>query len=190
MHQERDAGIAKVLLGDAPESGALVHAGMGIVVGPRHVLTCAHVVNTAVGQAIDSVVRPDRSVAVEFPHSESKHAAEGKVVVWYPIGAEPVEDVAVIELNVDVPPDVGVATFAADGGTLDGDPLVVFGFRAGGESGLHVEAKFMGPTGTRRVQIDGVKFTGTFVEGSYSGAAVWDRACEAVVGMVSAKHTS
>jgi nucleoside phosphorylase len=181
-----------MLLGNAPPVSGLLgkHAGMGIVVGVRRVLTCAHVVNTAIGHDVDSSAQPDRTVQIVFPHSDSKHAIEGNVVVWHPMGAKPVGDVAVIELNADVPPDVGVATFVGDGRVLDGDPLMVFGYRAGGESGLHVEAKFMGPTGSGSVQIDGVKFTGVFVEGGYSGAAVWDATCGAVVGMVSAKHTS
>jgi hypothetical protein len=55
MHQGKEAGIAKVLLGEGVTGRPPAkHAGMGIVVGPRHVLTCAHVVNTAAGQAVDS----------------------------------------------------------------------------------------------------------------------------------------
>jgi hypothetical protein len=191
MRQARPAGIAKVLLGDNPVAGLLVkHAGMGIVVGPRHVLTCAHVVNTAVGQAVHSVAQPEGPAQVVFPFADNDSPVEGKVVVWCPMGAKPVGDVAVIELNADVPPEVGVATFAGDGHALPGNPLMVFGYRAGGESGLHVEARLMGPTGTGSVQIDGVKVTGVFVEGGYSGAAVWDATCGAVIGMVSAKHAS
>jgi len=66
---------------------------------------------------------------------------------------------------------------------------MVFGYRAGSESGLHVEAKFMGPTGIGSVQIDGVKFTGC---SSKEVTAERGVGCglRGGGGMVSAKHTS
>jgi hypothetical protein len=195
MHQGKEAGIAKVLITDGPvqdgTTGRLVsHAGMGIVVGRCHVLTCAHVVNTAVGLPVDSAAQPDRPVRVMFPFSANARPVEGKVVAWHPMSAKPLGDVAVIELNAGIPEDIRVAAFCHTDRTFNNHPLTVFGFRAGNEEGNYVEAKFMGPTSAGRVQIDGVKVTGVFIEKGYSGAAVWDPFQEAVVGMVSATNAS
>jgi hypothetical protein len=42
-------------------------AGAGFLVGDRLVLTCAHVVNLAVGRATPAAERPGGELAVDFP---------------------------------------------------------------------------------------------------------------------------
>jgi hypothetical protein len=192
----KTAGIAKLLIAGGPVrdpvTGASVsNAGMGIVVDWRHVLTCAHVVNTALQERPDAVERPveERRVPVVFPHAAGGRCSEGKVVVWHPMGDTPVGDVAVLELvDEDVPREVGFARFVRVSQSLDDDALQVFGYRAGGEQGSFVDAKFMGQVGPGRVQIVGTTVIGVFIEGGYSGAAVWDTEHRAVVGMVSARN--
>jgi hypothetical protein len=80
MNYGKTTGVAKVLL---CESGApapsLKHAGMGIVVCPCHVLTRAHVVNTATNRTQETDTWPDRPIRVVFPHSENDDTSEGKV---------------------------------------------------------------------------------------------------------------
>ncbi len=193
MPQARELGIAKLLItGDPvndPVTGRPVtNAGMGIVVGPRHVLTCAHVANTAARQPVDAAARPGQKISVVFPLSASARPAEGCLVAWHPMGAGTVGDIAVLELEAEVLTDVGVARFARE--ALDGHRLMVFGFRAGNEQGNYVEARFMGRTEAGRVQIDGTSVLGVFIREGYSGAAVWDTVNEAVVGMVSAANVN
>jgi hypothetical protein len=195
MQQGKEAGIAKVLIAGGPVrdqvTGRLVlNAGMGIVVDSRHVLTCAHVVNTAIGRALDAATHPESKVSIVFPLSVSDDPIEGKVAEWHPIASKPVADVAVIELDKDVPEDVGLAKFARVSQRVDSGLLLVFGYRAGSEEGNHVEAKLMGPTGAGRVQIDGTSVIGAFIQGGYSGASVWDTVHKSVVGMVSATNTN
>ena len=45
MRVMREGFVVRVL-----RAGSAVPAGVGLVVGDRHVLTCAHVVNTALGR--------------------------------------------------------------------------------------------------------------------------------------------
>ena len=177
----KDAGIAKVLVRAGPS-----HAGMGIAIGGRRILTCAHVVNTAVGRPVQNRLQPDGKVAVVFPLSASLKMIAGKVAVWHPMGEAPVPDVAVIELDEEVPADVGVTAFARVHRPLDGDPLVVFGTAAGHRTGNHIDAEFKGPTSGAEAQIDGVNAAGVFIQGGYSGAAAWDTVHQAAVGMVRA----
>jgi hypothetical protein len=180
----KNAGVARVLLDDGPH-----HAGMGIVVSPRHVLTCAHVANTAIGRPVQATLRPTQELGVDFPLSALGERRYGHVGPWSPMGRMPEYDVAVIELTEDVPADVGIAVFAEIRTVLDGDPLSVFGAAAREPNGHHVDAKFMGSCSEVEVQIDGVKTAGVFVQRGYSGAAAWDSRHAAVVGMVRAVHT-
>lgn len=180
MQQGRSAGIAMIL-----KPGG--HAGMGIVVSPRHVLTCAHVINTAIERQPEDEQQPEKKeVEVVFPLGDGHTRIGGTVVAWTPMYAKPVADVAVLELKEDVPENVGIAILGCSAESLDDHPLKVFGYRA--DEGNHVDAKFMGPTSATESQIDGTSVLGVFVEGGFSGAAVWDMELEAVVGMVVAKN--
>ena len=149
-------------------------------------MTCAHVINTAVGRAAEDSTQPTSTVGVIFPFSECDRPIEGKVVLWLPMGTKPVGDIAVLEFDEDLPADVGVVRFARVEAQLEGVPLMVFGYRAGGEQGNHVSIRLMGATSPDRVQIDGTSVIGAFIQGGYSGAAVWDTSLRAVQGMVSA----
>src|SRR4051812_1431842 len=92
--RERVAGVAKLLVvGDHSQS-----AGMGIVVEERHVVTCAHVVNSALGREFESQNKPDEKIAIAFPYADSEAVRTGRVISWHPMGQGRVTDVAVLEL--------------------------------------------------------------------------------------------
>ena len=196
MARGRAAGIAKILISDGARkelaTGRQVkHAGMGILLDPRRVLTCAHVVNAALGLPNDSAPEPTGSVSIVFPLCDGAQSIPGTVVAWRPMKTSSgVSDVAVLELREDAPRDVGSASFLVAEQALDGDVLMVFGVRAGSETGNHVEAKLMGPTSAGTVQIDGTGVLGAFVQGGFSGAAVWDVQKQRVVGMVVARDVN
>jgi formylglycine-generating enzyme required for sulfatase activity len=192
MREGRQSGVAKVLMADGPvldpRTGREVgNAGMGILVDSRYVITCAHVVNTALRLSEDAAVQPDRKVPIVLPFLESERPVPGKVIVWRPMGAKPIGDIAVLELDEDAPAEAGIARFASSELVSDDDKLKVYGYRAGGDEGNSIDAKFMGETGPGRAQIDGTNLIGFFIEGGYSGAAVWDTDQGAVVGMVTAR---
>jgi hypothetical protein len=183
MRYASEIGSAKVLVGNGP-----THAGMGVVTDSWHVMTCAHVINRAVERPEEDSTFPADLVTVQFPLSSGPNATKGNVIVWHPIGDEPVADVAVLKLASYVPQEVGIANFARVHGPMNADLLQVFGVAAGHQFGGHVETKFMGYTDAAQVQIDAVNSHGLFIEGGYSGAAVWNTVQKAFVGMVRAKH--
>ncbi len=78
--------------------------GAGVLIDERHVLTCAHVVNQALGRAAQEVEPPAGQVAVDFVEAEAgrlgAHVAEGG---WVPIGPGGRGDVAALELSEDAP---------------------------------------------------------------------------------------
>jgi hypothetical protein len=165
MLQGRFAGIATIGLArgpfNDPRTGRTIrHAGMGIVVDQRHVLTGAHVVNAALGHPDEATPQPgeDEKVPILFPlvgdDTSTPEAGDpggqgppaGQVVAWRPMGEKPVGDIAVLALDAEVPTAVGIAAFARPGLDLDDHPLQVFGIRAGSEAGNHVDSVFTGPT--------------------------------------------
>ena len=99
-----------------------------------------------------------------------------------------VDDIAVLALDSDVPPDVGVAIFTDTVDPLDDHILSVFGMASDDQPPNHIRAIFMGPVNVCQSQIDGTgDNSGVFVKGGYSGAAVWDNVEKGLVGMVRAR---
>src|SRR5271157_5421848 len=70
-------------------SDSLTPAGVGFVVGERHIVTCAHVVNTALGRPQRNQDKPGQSalVQVDFPilsGFESPPLRRCRVEAWEP----------------------------------------------------------------------------------------------------------
>ncbi len=86
--------------------------GMGMVIDSDTVLTCAHVVNNALGRAGDAKEQPtDATVDVTFAFSRGER--KGKIAHWYPPGRLlDLDDICVLRLNSSVPADVAAATFS------------------------------------------------------------------------------
>src|SRR5689334_13378647 len=142
MQVGRYAGIAKLTRYNSPD----VHAGMGVVMDCRHVITCAHVVNEALYRSPESVERPERDkdkVDVSFPFSNFKSAITGGVQTWYPAGSRPLSDVAVLELDKDIPADVGVPLIKHRG-EVDAGEFFVYGATLKNPGGGHVEGRVKG----------------------------------------------
>jgi Trypsin-like peptidase domain len=100
MAEPLQQGIARV----RGSASALV-AGTAFLISPRHVLTCAHVVNVALnGRRWDSADRPapDATVQVEFPFARRSTALTASVVEWHPPADGVATDIAVLELDHDV----------------------------------------------------------------------------------------
>lgn len=180
------AGIVRVLAGTGPN-----HAGMGILVGRRHLLTCAHVVNTAMGRPADepSQPHPRAVIHVDFPFVPAARA-RAHWLRWRSPGEE-AGDLALLELEDAASEAVGVATLAdVSRAPTVNDVLSAFGYPANHPSGKHVDGYFKGDVGASWQQIVGRDRERAFVEGGYSGAAIWDETQDAIIGMVVARETS
>ena len=185
MHMTRYAGTARLI-----KSGTDArHVGMGVAVDRRHVLTCAHVVNDALGRHAESREPPNKGqdkVHVVFPYSASGKPISGGVQIWIPVGTERLNDVAVVEIDEDIPKDVGVPSFSCKQEIHHLD-FEVFGATSEDPCGGIVEGRIKGnlPDGT--VELSGKHFEDIFIGQGYSGAAVWSTNLHKVVGIVSRK---
>nr|WP_277611397.1 trypsin-like peptidase domain-containing protein [Streptomyces scabichelini] len=167
--------------------------GAGVFIGSGRILTCAHVVTEALGRPEEQMVPADSAILVDFAPSGDARPRRAKTVDggWLP--ARPTSgDIAVLELEAGEPPTVArpAALFAGD--WAERTEVSVYGHpRPGLGDGLWVEATATGPGGPNPTwrQLDG-RANGVAIQRGFSGAGVWDRRLDGVIGLVVAAYAS
>ena len=164
-------------------------AGVGALVGERRIVTCAHVVNAALGLHPLAQERPDGVVSVDFPLA----APDGDpliatVVAWVPPprpGAAG-DDVAGLLLTDDPPAGTAPAKLGVEAARA-GQPLRVFGYpgKPPRPDGVFVPATVRGRVGRGRLQLDSGPEAAHRIQPGFSGSPVFDDAVGRVVGMLS-----
>lgn len=161
--------------------------GAGLLVTPRHVLTCAHVVGPA-----RAPEPPGRPVFVRFQYAAPHDPLPATVVPggWHPDTGDGTGDVAVLELAAPAPPEAVPAPLrATDPGTWD------HRFRAYGypeehkRRGVPVRGEIIGHAGSEWIQVEAGPQTGWGLEKGFSGGPVWDVNSQGVVGMLVARDS-
>ncbi|MFI6728378.1 serine protease [Streptomyces sp. R-74717] len=194
-------------LADAPQHRAFVSVlgrdqpvGAGVLLSPTLVLTCAHVINSALGRHRFDAPLPSRGqqIGLRFPHVDRERELIGRVLphCWRPprsrpeadhpsppgVGALPYYgDLAVIELDTEAPPGAEPAPFLTH---RDGNEVV-----AQWASGHALPTLRAMPRVSSHPWIALDVLGGTVAEG-FSGGPLWDRERQAVVGLVVAAHES
>ena len=174
-------GLACIVKAD--QAGATEkHIGTAFVVDSRHLMTCCHVVNEALDRKdrFEKVKPPaDIDFAIRFPFADNA-TATGKVVRWGFTLPRPV-DVAVIELDRDVPSAAGVAVFR----DVDarGERWSCVGWNEGGVE-HETQGEIASLLSRNERQLNGPTGLAARIGGGYSGAPVWAEASKAFVGMV------
>lgn len=167
----------------------VVH-GAGVLVAPNTVLTCAHVVASAVGTGPPG----QRPVLVDIPGRPEAGAGEAVVVPggWFPgpLAGGSDGDFAVLHTAWSPPAGVLPARLGPCG-EPDRREVGVYGHPAGAPAGLWSSARLTGRGGPYRdwVQLEGFGATGVPVGHGFSGAGVWDPAAERVIGLITAAYT-
>jgi hypothetical protein len=168
------------------------HAGMGIAVAQDHVLTCAHVVNAAMGRNPREASRPNGiTLRFAFPDAPEVEPVTGHLVEWLPPpargnGNADALDAALFELKGEVPAGVGIARLAAlSPDEVGGKDLSVYGMISPTELGGNVRARAVGVVRGGSLEISGSFSFGRFIDRGFSGGAVWCIPEQAVVGMVT-----
>jgi hypothetical protein len=166
--------------------------GCGFAVSPRHILTCAHVINAALGtSSIDEGKKlPESMVEVVFPYL-GEEPLKARVVYWKPqefslvpstkTGIE--EDIAGLEL-LDPVQGVSQMTF----GSPSSDQLFkVFGYPNKSLQGGVVEGKIQEELPCGWFQLDKTGSQGLWAEPGYSGSAIWGTQDGSVSGIMVAR---
>ncbi|MFD0633388.1 serine protease [Catenulispora yoronensis] len=164
--------------------------GGGVLVDDNVVVTCAHVVTSALGHEVTGDLTDEqRSVELSFPFSENGGRVRAKVLGWFPrrgnqdgsaLGAGRrtwYGDVAI--LKITGPPPPGIRPVRLEDHRLGS---TVFSWYGSGEATTPVVADVQTLAGPWLV-LDTASSARNFTNG-FSGAPIWDRAQRAVVGIV------
>ena len=166
-------------------------AGLGVLVGARKVVTCAHVVNTALGRDQREQARPGEFVAVqlEFPLLPSVPVRMARVVAWVPPPQDGAGggDVAGLVLNEEAPAGAVPARFS-DGSEVPGSSLRVFGYpgEPPRQTGSWVDVDLKGTVSGQLTQVESRDDQTVKAQPGYSGSPVWHHSSGVVVGLLQA----
>jgi tetratricopeptide (TPR) repeat protein len=177
-------------------SGSLTLAGYGFVAGSRHIVTCAHVANRALGrQKLDRTrPEPDAQVVVDLPlltdDVSSRWQGICEIEAWEPppVGHVPGADVAgLVLVGVGLPPGAGVATMISAGTALDAEAKVygVPRYPPGRLQGAWSRVKVTGSVAGGLLQLDVLPESAIRAQPGFSGSpvVVKDEHGDAVLGM-------
>jgi WD40 repeat protein len=164
--------------------------GLGVLVGPRHVITCAHVVNAALGLDHRSQEQPSEPVRIEFPLLSDAKATPltATVSVWRPPpkpDATAGDDIAGLIIQDGLPTGAAPALLAADA-PQPSTPVRVFGYPSIPDrpEGAFVAARIAGPATNGRLQLDSSGDAALRVQPGFSGSPVIDDAIGRMVGLI------
>ena len=173
--------------------------GAGFLVSKSHLITCAHVVNDAIGLPKGSVAKPTETISLDFPFVAKVGRITAKVVRWRapnfgPKSAEnDEEDVAVLLLDLKAG-DEAVLHWVRPKprARVWNHPFRAFGFPASYDEGVYASGKLKDRQANNWIQIEAENSLGYFVAPGFSGTAVEElrRFRGGVVGMVVASDST
>jgi hypothetical protein len=164
--------------------------GAGVLVAGCSVLTCAHVVENALGMDADQV-RPGAEVDVDLPMSQQRGLMGLRARVatggWFPAHADQCGDLAVLSLPDDAVSGVPPAVVRICGPAA-GRAVRVYGHPRGLDQGTWVSAVMRGTGGPAGewVQLDATA-TGHRITSGFSGAGIVDEDSSDVIGLLVAE---
>ena len=179
-------------------SGAIVRlngqagvVGSGFLLSGGFVMTCAHVVATALGKGEWGLCRPGDRVTVDLVGA-GKLGLPAEVVVFHEMVRsdrlfdDPVADIAVLRL-IDATPLGGIDALQVTRHPIAGERITAFGFPVGLDNGTIAGGEVLVEDGWNWLQVVEPKGEGRFLEPGFSGSAAMairgDR--PRLIGMVS-----
>ena len=159
-------------------------AGLAFAVGPDLVVTCAHVVNLALGRSRTDPSQPSAAeVDLEFPiagaHEHGTPRRRATLVAWSPRqGRFALTDLAVLRMRTPLAGAAGLSLAAED----PRGPVQFWGPTAQHPDGGHVTGRLPGAADSGRLQIESDVHHP--LRAVYSGGPVWRPRDGTVVGLL------
>jgi WD40 repeat protein len=176
-----DGSIVRVL----GRAGAT--AGVGVLIGTHEILTCAHVVNAALGRDLGSRAVPADLIEVRFPLIGVPWSLQARVAQWFaPVPDGDVDDdLAILVLEGAVPQGATPARVATDA-SMTGRGADVFGYpgQPPRPDGGWVPVTVRGVVGGGRLQLDARDSAALRVQPGFSGSPVIDADTGDVLGVL------
>src|ERR1022692_2792268 len=168
--------------------------GVGALVGERHIVTCAHVVNAALAIDVRTQAQPTDFVLVDFPllnnpaEVESSPPRQATIQRWLPRAREGVagDDFAGLVLDEAAPAGATPALLATNLPPI-GRTVRIFGYSGGPPrpDGAWVATTVRGRVGGGRLQLDSGPESALRVQRVFSGSPVFDDSTGRVVGLLA-----
>lgn len=184
-------------MADAVDSGSAVRvlnpdghtAGVGVLVGPREILTCAHVVNAGLGRDRRAQDPPTGEVTVGFAAGDGP-PLRARVQRWLPPPRSRAagDDIAGLVLTgTELPPGTGPARLAVNPPARS-QVVDVFGYPGDPPrpDGVWVTAIVRGQVGGRYLRLESSPDSALWIQPGFSGSPVYDRSTRRVVGLLAA----
>jgi WD40 repeat protein len=179
-----NSAILRIYAARPAANGDRMPVGVGFLVSDEFALTCAHVVETALGLAEGTSLPDGAVIAVDLPLAGIDGIFTASIEELVPHRPADAGDVAVLRLTSRVPGASPVHLAMADG--FWNHRAGVFGLPAGRPGGVWHRGLLMAPQGSGQVQMNLDPASGGYVVSpGFSGSPVWDETLEAVVGMVA-----
>ncbi|MGH3248919.1 MAG: trypsin-like peptidase domain-containing protein [Trebonia sp.] len=192
-------GVGRMMVNEAGPEGFTVRIlgadgkvrGLGVLVGERHVVTCAHVINAVLGreQRAQPQPGPETRVFVDFPLLDDSRPVRATVVAWLPPSDSRGrgDDVAGLVIGGSLPSGAVAARLAVEPARA-GHEVRVFGYPVAPArpDGGWVSATVRGAMGNGRMQIDSSQDSALKVQPGFSGSALYDDGSGRVVGLLAA----
>ena len=166
--------------------------GAGVLIGARHVMTCATVVAAALGVEV-GLAPPAGEVAVILPLLPNPHHGTGRVAAWAPLagldprwtlpGARP-PGLAVLELTEPAPEQAGAAALELlEPAAYRNRAVFCVGFPPEQPTGLRIHADCADEDAQA---ITGLETDHGSIDGSFTGTGAWDPIRGSVLSLVVA----
>ncbi|MEV8508331.1 metallophosphoesterase [Actinoplanes sp. NPDC051475] len=160
--------------------------GMGVLLGERRVLTCAHVVNAALQRPERAQQPPTDVVSVGFPllGDHSSDVVEARVERWVPPSSDRSagDDIALLTLLTG-PPAGARPTLLLVNPPARGADVHMFGRPLHRAGGVWAPAIIRGTVGNGRIQLDGDADAAWQAQRGFSGTPVFDGVTGRVAGL-------
>jgi len=180
MSEMLRAGIVRIL---RESDQQVVGVGFLVDAAKKTILTCAHVINAAIGK-IDNQDKPRSLIGIDFPFFAAGQRLDARVIAFFPKTTNASDDLAVLEILDALSVQAKTVRLIVSE-SFSGDEFGVYGFPQGfDDSGQFVEGKLQERLANKRIQALGTTNLGYFVEGGFSGSPVFDKQLDAVVGMM------
>jgi signal transduction histidine kinase len=182
--REYEKAIARLTTADGTT------AGLGVLIGRESVVTCAHVVNAALGRAEKEQIKPDESVeiTVRFPLVTGAAVRTGRVEVWQaPLQHGLGGDIAGLVLGERAPRSIKPILFSPSL-PEPGAALRVFGYpeMPPRPQGLWVDVDLKGTVPGQLIQVESRSDQTIKAQPGFSGSPVWSDTTGTVIGLLQA----
>jgi hypothetical protein len=157
-----------------------VPTGAGLLISEKKILTCAHVVNSALGQEYDPGQIVQTSIVFDIPQIISNQTLTAYVDIW-----DKSNDISVLCCNEKLPFNPVSASLILEK-DMWGDQFRVFGFPSGYDHGVWAAGVLRGRTSNNWLQIEGKSNSGYMIQPGFSGSPVFNEQAGGIVGIITA----